>query len=286
MKRSIILTIVIVACSVAAFSQISTSLTVTRPSATLSEWATTNSTITYVVDIPPTITRQVVIKATLKTTDGTVVASKDLAKAQVFTIQGTRIFFAKDVIPLEIMTFSGSYKSTLEKTGKLPAGTYQLEVQLVEPVVFGPLTPVQTRVFNLAAAQLPVLFLPVNNDSLEAKQSETAIIFRWTPLSPRPQALPYYRLQVFEILPYQQPMQALRGNQPILDQLLRNQTQFIWRPQMSFSSDSTGKKFIWSVQTLNSDQQPYDQTSGNGESRSEPFIFYIKRGNGVPENKK
>ncbi|MCE3282727.1 MAG: hypothetical protein K0Q66_1464 [Chitinophagaceae bacterium] len=282
MKKAIIISILLAVLSTTAFSQVSASLTVTRPSATLSEWAN-NGTITYVVDVPPAITRQVIIKATLKTTDGTVVATKDLSKAQVFTVQGTRIFFAKDVIPLDIMTFTGSYKTTLEKTGKLPAGTYQLEVQLVEPGLFGPLSTVQTRIFNLAAPQLPVLIKPIHNDSLEAKQSETSIIFRWTPLSPRTQDLPYYRLQVFEVLPYQQPMQALRGNQPILDQLLRNQTQYIWRPQMSFSTDTTGKKFIWTVQTLDANQQPYVQTTGNGESRSEPFVFYVKEGNGASE---
>lgn len=274
MKKYLVITIVLVVFRIAAFSQITTSLTVTRPSATLSEWAN-SSTITYVVDQPPTISRQVVIKATLKTFDGTVVATKDLSKAQVFTVQGTRVFFAKDVLPLEIMILNSPYKATLERTGRLPAGSYQLEVQLVEPGTFGPLTPLQTRLFNLVAAQLPVLMKPSDNDTLDARQAGTAIIFRWTPLSPSPQDLPYYRLQVFEVLPYQQPMQALRGNQPVLDQLLRGQTQFIWRPQMSFSTDSTGTKFIWTIQTLDFNQQPFEKTNGNGESRSEPRLFYV-----------
>jgi hypothetical protein len=132
-------------------------------------------------------------------------------------------------------------------------------------------------VFNLTAPQLPYLITPVNNDSLQAKKSETAIIFRWTPLMPQPQQLPYYRLQVFEILPYQQPMQALRGNQPLLDQVVRGITQYIWRPQMSLSTDSIPKRFIWTVQTLNPNQQPYVPTAGNGESRSEPFMFFIRQ---------
>jgi hypothetical protein len=261
-----------------AFAQLNATLTVNQPSATLSEWAINNSTITYVVEnIGVAGSRQVVIKATLKTTDGTTVATTDLAKAQVFTVlSGTRIFFAKDVFPLETMIFSGSYKTTLEKTGKLPSGTYQLEVQLVAPGTYAALTGSQFRVFNLTAPQLPYLITPVNNDSLDAKRSETAIIFRWTPLLPRTNEQPYYRLQVFEVLPYQQPMQALRGNQPILDQTVKAQTQYIWRPQIPFSTDTTRRRFIWTVQTLNTTKQPYVQTAGNGESRSEPFIFNVR----------
>jgi hypothetical protein len=278
MKQKLLILICIL-LSVAGSSQISTTLTINQPSATLSEWANSNSTIIYVVDRPagPVGSQQVLIKAELKTTDGTIVATEDLSKAQVFTLSGgTRIFYAKDVFPLEIMVFNGTYKSTLEKTGQLPSGTYQLSVQLVSPGTYGAITPLQTRIFNLAAPQLPYLISPINNDTLNAKKAETAIIFRWTPLIPKTQEQPFYRLQVFEILSYQQPIQALRGNQPLLDVLVRNQTQYIWRPQIPFSNDSLSSRFIWTIQTLNASKLPYVQTTGNGESRSEPFIFWVK----------
>lgn len=277
MKKQIIIIFSLLFYTVNVLAQLNATLTVNNPSATVSEWANNNTTITYIVEnMSAAGARQVIIKATLKTTDGATVATTDLSKAQIFTVQNTRVFFAKEVFPIEIMIFSGSYKTTLEKTGKLPSATYQLEVQLVAPATFAILTPVRTRIFNLSAPQLPYLITPVNNDSLDAKRSETSIIFRWTPLIPRPQEQPYYRLQVFEILPYQQPLQALRGNYPVLDQLIRMQTQYIWRPQISFTTDSTRRKFIWTIQTLDINQQPFVHTNGNGESRSEPFIFYIK----------
>ena len=273
MKR-IIISLLILA-PLFSTAQFATNFSVSKLSATLNEWNRPGM-ITYIVDQQSIDPKQVVIKAEIKTTDGTVVATKDLAKAQMFTLpKGPHIFSGGDVVPLEIMLFNGSYRSTVEKTGQLPAGTYQLEVRLVEPGTFAALTPVQTRVFTLAAAQLPYLLKPVNNDSLDAKQSETAIIFRWTNLSPVTQDVPYYRLQVFEILPGQQPLQALRGNQPLLDQLLHGQTQFIWRPMMSFSMDTVARKFIWTIQTLDAQREPYIKTSGNGESRSEPQVFFI-----------
>jgi len=259
-------------------AQLVTNLSISKLSATLNEWYRPGMII-YVVDQQSIDPKQVVIKAELKTTDGTIVATKDLTKAQVLTLpKGSHVFYGKDVLPLEIMMFTGTYQSTLERTGQLPAGTYQLEVRLVEPGTFVPISSLQTRIFTLAAPQLPYLVKPVNNDSLNAKQSETAIIFRWTNLSPVTQELPFYRLQVFEVLPDQQPLQALRGNQPLLDQLLHGQTQFIWRPQMSFSTDTVARKFIWTIQTLDAQGQPYIKTNGNGESRSEPQIFFIKPG--------
>jgi hypothetical protein len=277
MKKQLIIIFSLLLIATNCFAQLNATLTVNRPSSTISEWANNNTTITYIVEnISAGGARQVIIKATLKTDDGNTVATTDLSKAQAFTVQNTRIFFAKDVFPIEIMIFNGSYKTTLERTGKLPAGTYQLEVQLVAPSTFAALTSVLTRVFNLVAPQLPYLIMPVNNDSLDAKRSETSIIFRWTPLIPRQQEQPYYRLQVFEVLPFQQPLQALRGNYPVLDQLIRAQTQFIWRPQIPFSTDTTRRKFIWTIQTLDINQRPFVQTNGNGESRSEPNIFHGK----------
>jgi hypothetical protein len=282
MKKYIALCFTVFVISQPGFSQvgqpITTTLVVNQPSSTLSEWTNNNATITFIVTKLGIVPLRVIIKAELKLTDGTVIATKDLSKAQVFTLQeGTRIFFAKDVLPLEITLFTGTYKSTLEKTGKLPSGTYQLSVQLVEPGTFAAITPLQNRIFNLTSPQLPFLIAPVNNTILDARKSETSIIFRWTPLIPRQRDQPIYRLQVFEILPYQQPLQALRGNQPLLDKQIQAQTQFIWRPQISFSTDSIPKKFIWTIQTLDSKQQPIIQTSGNGESRSEPFMFIVSK---------
>jgi hypothetical protein len=279
MKRLLFLIIACCGLSVVGHSQFLTTLTVNQPPAALSEWYR-SSTIAYVVENVSALSRPFLIKAVLKTTDGAVMAAIDLTKAQTFTVPNSRVFFAREVFPLEIAVFSGSYKSTFEKTGKLPAGAYQLEVQLVEPGTFAMLTTVQTRVFTLAAPQLPYLVMPVNHDTLSARLSETAIIFRWTPLIPRPQLPPSYRLQVFEILPYQQPLQALRGNQPLLDMIVRGQTQYIWRPQLSFSVDSIATRFIWTIQTLDGNGLPVAGSESNGEGRSEPFVFWGKRGEG------
>jgi len=90
--------------------------------------------------------------------------------------------------------------------------------------------------FFLAATQLPVLMKPYNEEILDGNIAQTAITFRWTPLTPRTPNPVTYRLQVFEILEYQTPMQALRANQPLLDQEVIGTTQYIWRPQLPFAA--------------------------------------------------
>ena len=51
------------------FAQISTSLTIIKPSSTLSEWPT-NKTINFVVNNPSPTTQKVIIKTELKLSDG------------------------------------------------------------------------------------------------------------------------------------------------------------------------------------------------------------------------
>ena len=105
------------------------------------------------------------------------------------------------------------------------------------------------------------------------------------PASPTPVT---YRIRVFEILENQHDVQALRSNQPLLDKNIIGTTQFIWQPQISMmpytgeenKPDSSNKKipakkFIWTIQTLDNLGQPLNPTDGNGESLSEPKVFYV-----------
>jgi hypothetical protein len=275
------------------------------PPGNLTEWVNRREVLTLLVTgqagIPP---QNLKIKTEIKTTDGTVIGNTDLARASSFAFAGSAptILTATEVMPMENMVFTGKYKSSLQRTGKLPADNYILCVQLVRPVDFAPASEVKCKSFYLAATQLPVLMKPYNEEVLDAKLAQTAITFRWSPVSPRTTAQITYRIQVFEVLPNQTPMQALRANQPLLDQELTGATQYIWRPQLTFmayfTADntqgsmpdnphhnkivSTGTdtvhipRFIWTLQTLDDHGLPITQTDGNGEARSEPVVFYVK----------
>ena len=265
------------------------------PPATLTEWGNRKEVLMLMVTgqpgLPP---MKFIIKTEIKTTDGTVIGYTDLARAATYvsSAAGTpTLLYANDVIPLEIMVFTGKYKSSLQKSGKLPSDNYFLCVQLVRPVDFTPVSqPVTCKSFYVAATQLPILMKPYNEQVLEGEVAQTAITFRWTPALPRTNNPVTYRLQIFEVLDRQTPVQALRSNQPLLDQEVKGTTQYIWRPQLSFidgdvkddeknidtSKAGHGKMFIWTVQTLDDHGNPVTQTEGSGEARSEPSVFTVK----------
>jgi hypothetical protein len=83
-----------------------------------------------------------------------------------------------------------------------------------------------------------------------------------------------YRLCVFEVLQNQTPIQALRANQPLLDKDVKAATQFIWNPGLSFL-DSTIKKYVWTIQTLNAQGTVIAGETSSGQGISEPNTFTI-----------
>lgn len=276
--KKYILSVLIIFYAFAASAQLNTTLEVQNsPTAVLSQWATSNYILNFIVTKIEPNPQTIIFKTEIKLTDGTVIATIDVTKAMPVIIRtGTTVFYSKDVMPLELMIFSGKYRTILEKTGKLPADNYQICVQPLNAETYQPLANEKCKYFNLVAFQLPFLVMPPNNSELNKTAAQTAITFRWTPLTPTAKIPSYYRIQVFEILPDQKPMQALRSNQPLLDEIVRGITQYIWQPRLVFNtSDSMPSQFIWTIQTLDENKQPLLQTDGNGESRSEPFVFSI-----------
>jgi len=218
-------------------AQFNTTLVVSpNPPGSLLDWSTKD--LTYIISGSAGIAGQAVIKATLKTTDGTVAATTNLAKARVITINpaaGNILLYAADVIPLSVMVFNGKFKTSMDRSGKLPAGSYQLCVQLVRPVDFQILSEEKCRNFTIASFQLPIPMMPANKTVLDIEKAKATITFRWTPVAPRPLTPVTYRVTVFEILPHQSPMQALRSNQPLLAKDIIGTTQFIWQPQLGLT---------------------------------------------------
>ncbi|MBL7700975.1 MAG: hypothetical protein JNM14_01890 [Ferruginibacter sp.] len=254
-----------------------------QPPAQLSEWSNKQEVLRLLAGPQGAVGGgQFKIKTEIKTTDGTVVGNADLARVPVFTLNTTGVplvLVANDVMPLEFMVFTGKYKTALERTGKLPSGNYIICARPVNIIDYTPLGEEQCKTFYLATTQLPILMKPYNEEVLDAKKAQTAIIFRWSPVVPTQLSPVTYRLQVFEVLPTQSPVQALRSNQPVLDKELIAVTQYIWQPQLSFMPyDEETKKlptFVWTIQSLDKAGLPVTQTDGSGEARSEPLVFFV-----------
>jgi hypothetical protein len=282
-------------------AQLATQLTVqARPTAIISSWANSPQVITFLVNNLGQSTISFKIKTTIKTTEGEIVAISDVTKVQTFTVfaTGNLLLNANAVVPFEFMQFNGKYNNILQRTGKLPSGTYQIFTQLLTPQDLAPLTQEQFKIFNIATLQLPFLVSPAPGITLDKNIAQTAITFRWTPLVPS-QEYASYNIQVFEVLENQKPMQAFRTNMPVLDRKVVGTTQFIWQPQLSMldevlQEDTTSvvdaianlktekiRTFIWTVQTSTSDQFGKEtivsEGSINGDGRSQPEIFYISK---------
>jgi hypothetical protein len=305
--KKIFLIAVICFVAKASLAQFNTTLVMSpNPRGTILEW--TVKDLTYVISGSAGVAGRVILKTTLKTFDGTIAATTDLARARVFNINpatGNVILYAPDVIPLEAMVFTGKFKTSMERSGKLPAGSYMLCVQLVAPVSFQTLSQEQCRTFTIASFQLPTPMMPANEMVLDIEKARAAITFRWTPVAPRPAEMLIYRVTVFEVLDYQTPMQALRSNMPLLTKEIIGTTQFIWQPQLGMTNccidadtdgagdagmlkDTTRRTigpdmepdayaFIWTIQTLDSRGAPFGDGNINGDGISEPNVFFIDR---------
>jgi hypothetical protein len=281
MKKLIITSIIIFSCTSSWAQLISNLIVNAQPPAQLSEWGNRREVLTLIVTGQGAAGGSFKIKTEIKLTDGTVIATADLAKTPVFTpVAGApAILTANDVMPLEYMMFTGKYKTSLQRTGKLPADNYMICTQPVNPVDYQVMGEQQCKSFYLASTQLPILMKPYNEEVLDGKKAQTAIIFRWSPVIPTQTSPVTYRLQVFEVLPNQNPVQALRSNQPVLDKEILAATQFIWQPQLIFAPQNTETEklpaFVWTIQTLDKAGLPVTQTDGSGEGRSEPVIFFV-----------
>ncbi len=263
-----------------------------RPIANISGWSGRRDVLTLIATPQAQGgARNVKINTIIKTADGTIVAVTDMQRAPVKALVqgGTTIFYAVDVVNMQAMVFTGSFQDKLNRTGKLPAGNYQIIVKLDSTNLPIELSNTQTKVFFLSATQLPVLIMPANEAVLPAAAAQTAITFRWTALVPRPTELVHYRVQVFEVMANQTPMRALRSNQPLLNQEVVGTTQYIWRPQLSFIADSINK-FVWTIQSFDNKNEIIVGEVPNGEGRSEAKVFTVssatterlgKRNNGL-----
>ena len=247
-----------------------------RPTALLSNWAQRLDILIYTINYEGPENFPVKIKATFSDGAGNAIGTSDLNFVpNTFFNAGTTVLLSKDALLLQSIRFAANTQRTLFQTGRLPAGSYQLTLQLLNAATLEPLNEGDTRPFNILSYQLPILMQPPNESILSAEQSAVAITFRWSQLAPAPtQERITYRLQIFEIQEGQTPMQAFRANQPLLNEEINGVTQFIWKPQLYLSDSTNNRNFIWAIQTV--DANGFGFNNGVGDGRSEPFWFQIK----------
>ena len=220
------------------------------------------------------------IKTTLLDFNGIVIANSTIGGANVYRlIMGINLFSMGDALQLQNLVLMGSAQSLLQRTGRLMAGQYQLNVQIVN-IQGDKIYAEQTRPFFVTSYQLPVLMQPANGATLDARIAQNIISFRWTNVVPAAEQGTRYRVQVFEVLAEQTDMQAYRSNRPLLDEeAIRGSNQFLWRSSLPMLDSTANNRFIWTVQTLDEKGEPLPSNDAFTQARSEPAVFTIYRKN-------
>lgn len=290
MKKIIyILSLIFISTSVTA--QLSSSFVLgPKPSASIYNWSVQRGFATYIVSNVGQVAITGRLSVVLKTTGGQVIGNINPTVLQPISFApGNTVLQTTDILAGDAWLLNGASRESVLRSGKLAGGAYQLCITVNRVDVPTPIIPEQCRILLVQNAQLPFLIMPADRQELDVAKAQTAIIFRWTALSPLIESQggansTVYRIQVFEVLPNQQEVQALRSNQPMLDDEVIGTTQYIWRPQFAMALD-TATKYIWTIQTLDRQGTPID-ANGNAEGRSEPKVFIVTKNPLLYKNKK
>ena len=127
---------------------------------------------------------------------------------------------------------------------------------------------VETNTTNSTA---PQLVSPNEGKAFTANEMLAPVMFRWTPVVPKPQSVTY-RLKVWQLMQGQSGSQAMRTNQPIVTKDVDNITQ------AAVTGIYTGPckppylcDFVWQVQAVDKDDHPI----GSNEGKSELWAFKV-----------
>lgn len=180
----------------------------------------------------------------------------------------------KRVDPFDVRVFNtADLVSMLGNCHELKAGTYTICVQFfnIDKVAISREVCKDFRVeeSNIEYSP-PTLITPANEKKFTKRELEGLLMFRWTPLVPKPKEPVTYRLRVWQLMEGQNGPSAMRSNQPLVTKDVDNLTQ------ATVNNLYTGPckppylcDFIWNVQALNRNGKPM----GNNNGTSEPFNF-------------
>jgi len=249
---------------------------------TIDNWNTIPGSVLLVAQLPPTqrvkgIRLMIQIKS-----GGAIVCSNNAAGGLQVDDFTTRTFSANEL--------TGS----LQGCHELKDGSYSICVQFynVDRVAISNEVCKEFTVETPKATDFapPTLITPDNDKEYTEAELQRPVMFRWTPLVPKPREPVTYKIKVWQLMQGQTGTQTMRTSQPIITKEVDNLTQTtvsgIWTGPCKppYMCD-----FIWNVQALTKEGKPI----GRNEGTSEPWTFKVKLSgeasppvNTFPEDKK
>lgn len=265
MKKSVFMVLLLLlGIAIPTFAQLKVTLNMSsRPDPYLSNWAQRKETV--IVTVINSGSTSIRAKFDCKINkDGSLIVNTKPEKMKILDIpSGVSQYYGEDLVPFEAAKIKDGADQTAIKTGMLPAGSYEFCCALLDPQDKQLTAPV-CKSCTLQSYQAPVLLQPEDKSILAQNKRP---MFRWTGISPRPQFPIKYRLQVFEVLPGQTPINAFRANRPILDRGDIMATQFQWPADVEMPSPKL--QHIWTVRALDDK----DNSIGEPYGYATPFVI-------------
>ena len=189
---------------------------------------------------------------------------------------GNNLSTAKPIDPFDVRTFTvAELIGMLGNCKELKEGSYSICAQFFnsERKELSREVCKEFKVESLTTNYSPPQnILPADKKQFTEKEFSAPVIFRWTPLVPKPKEPVTYRIKVWQLMQGQNGTTAMRANQPIVTKDVDNLTQTI------ISNLYTGPckppylcDFMWTVQALNREGKPI----GNNNGTSEPTAFAV-----------
>ncbi len=186
-------------------------------------------------------------------------------------ICGNTMATAKPIDQFDVRTFNtADLTGVLSNCRELKEGNYTICVQFfnVDKVA---ISREVCKEFRVEAAAIdyapPTLITPENEKKFTLKELQRPVMFRWTPLVPKPKEPITYKLRVWQLMQGQNGAQAMKANQPIVTKDVDNNTQ------ATITNLLTGPckppylcDFIWNVQAVNRNGKPVGRNNGTSES--------------------
>ena len=163
--------------------------------------------------------------------------------------------------------------SYLGKDCLLTPGDYEICVQFFGYGTTGAIAlsdekckPFTIKGNDLQAYQPPQPISPASNSVFTEKVLQQPLIFRWTPVIPRPHDPVTYRLKVWQLMQGQSGTQVMNANQPLITKEVDNITQTVVTNLISGPCAPPGLcDFIWHVQAVDREGKPVGDNNGTSE---------------------
>lgn len=208
-------------------------------------------------------------QAILTDEQGVVVAQSSLSGVPVVNVpQGPSEWSFTDLIPLDAFDISDEYEQLAFQTAQLPEGLFTFCIQAFHAENLQNISAESCADFFVQGFQDPVNVFPPDGQVVDA-EAVTEMVFQWISVIPIPEFGEIYEISVYEVIPPQQPQEAVITNEPVLQEI-HFETQVFWPIELlAPDGDAT---YAWTVTPLTPEGFPY--TTPNGTS--EPTVFIVE----------